>query len=63
MPWTTKEDLHILIDLMPEGAWEEAKSILLGCLADAEGDTVVQDPMDAPEGEPPAAEIATLEEA
>ena len=63
MPWTTREDLHILIDLMPEDSWEEAKSILLGCLADAEGDTVVHDPMEAPEGEPAPAEIAAREEA
>ena len=63
MPWTTKEDLHILIDLMPEGAWEEAKSILLDCLADAAGDTVVHNSTDAPEGEPAPAEITTMEEA
>ena len=63
MPWTTKEDLHILIDLMPEGAWEEAKSILLGCLADAAGDTVVHDPLEAPEVEPTPAEVAATEEA
>ena len=63
MPWTTREDLHILIDLMPEGAWEEAKSILLGCLADAAGDTVVHNPTDAPEGEPAPAEVTAIEEA
>ena len=63
MPWTTKEDLHILIDLMPEDAWEEAKSILLGCLADAEGGTVVHNPTDAPEGEPSPAEVTAIEEA
>ena len=62
MPWTTKEDLHTLIDLMPEDAWEEAKSILLDCLADAAGDTVVHNPTDAPEGEPPPGEIAAREE-
>ena len=63
MPWTTREDLHILIDLMPEDAWEEAKSILLGCLAEAEGDTVVHNPTDAPEGEPSPAEVTAIEEA
>ena len=63
MPWTTREDLHILIDLMPEDAWEEAKSILLGCLADAAGDTVVHDPMDTTEVEPTPAEVTAIEEA
>lgn len=63
MPWTTREDLHMLIDLMPEDAWEEAKSILLGCLAEAEGDTVVHNPTDAPEGEPTPGEIAAVDEA
>ena len=63
MPWTTREDLHILIDLMPEVAWEEAKSILLDCLADAAGDTVVHNPTDDPEGEPTPAEVTAIEEA
>ena len=63
MPWTTREDLHMLIDLMPEDAWEEAKSILLGCLAEAAEDTGVHDPTDAPEGEPSPSEVAAIEEA
>lgn len=62
MPWTTREDLHMLIDLMPEDAWEEAKSILLGCLAEAAEDAVVHDPTDAPEGEPSPAEVTAIEE-
>ena len=63
MPWTTREDLHILVDLLPECAWDEANVLLLECLDDAEGDTVVYDPMDAPEVPPTPGEIAAMEEA
>ena len=63
MPWTNRDDLHILIDLLPECAWEEANVLLQECLEDAEGDTVVYDPMDAPEVPPTPGEIAAMEEA
>ena len=61
---TTREDLHILVDLLPECAWDEANVLLQECLEDAEGeDTVVYDPMDAPEVPPTPGEIAAMEEA
>ena len=60
---TTREDLHILVDLLPEGAWDEANVLLQECLEDAEGETVVYDPMDAPEVPPTPGEIAAMEEA
>ena len=60
---TTREDLHILVDLLPECAWDEANVLLQVCLEDAEGeDTVVYDPMDAPEVPPTPGEIAAIEE-
>ena len=62
MPWTTREDLHILVDLLPECAWDEANVLLQECLEDAEGETVVYDPMNAPEVPPTPGEIADFEE-
>lgn len=58
---TTREDLHILIELLPECKWEEVKGTLLECLK--EGDAVMYDPLEAPEVEPTPAEIAAIEEA
>ena len=57
---TTREDLHILIELLPECKWEEVKGTLLECLK--EGDAVMYDPLEAPEVEPTPAEIAAIEE-
>lgn len=57
---TTREDLHTLIDCLPEGKWAEANRMLLECLE--EGDTVAYDPLEAPEVEPTPAEIADFEE-
>ena len=62
MPWTTREDLHTLVDLLPECAWDEANVLLQECLEDAEGETVVDDPMNAPEVPPTPGEIAAIEE-
>ena len=62
MPWTTREDLHTLVDRLPECAWDEANVLLQICLEDAEGDTVVYDLMDAPEIPPTPGEIADFEE-
>ena len=58
---TTREDLHILIELLPECKWEEVKGTLLECLK--EDDAVMYDPLEAPEVEPTPAEIAAIEEA
>ena len=63
MPWTTREDLHTLVDRLPECAWDEANVLLQICLEDAEGDTALYDPMDAPEVPPTPMEIIALEEA
>ena len=60
---TTQEDLHTLVDRLPEGAWDEANVLLQICLEDAEDDTVVYDLMDAPEVPPTPGEIAAMEEA
>lgn len=57
---TTREDLHILIELLPECKWEEVKGTLLECLK--EEDAVMYDPLEAPEVEPTPAEIADFEE-
>ena len=62
MPWTNREDLHILVDLLPECAWDEANVLLQECLEDAEGETFVDDPMNAPEVPPTPGEIADFEE-
>ena len=59
---TTKEDLHILIDWLPEGTWDEVNRMLLEYLAESdeeEGDYFF---LDAPEVEPTPAEIAVFEE-
>ena len=61
--WTTREDLHTLVDLLPECAWDEANVLLQECLEDAEGETFVDDPMNAPEVPPTPGEIVTIEEA
>lgn len=58
---TTREDLHTLIDCLPEDKWEEVKGTLLECLK--EDDAVMYDPLEAPEVEPTPAEIAAIEEA
>ena len=58
---TTREDLHILIELLPECKWEEVKGTLLECLK--EEDAVMYDPLEAPEVEPTPAEISAVEEA
>ena len=58
---TTREDLHILIELLPESKWEEVKGTLLECLE--EDDSVAYDPLETPEVEPTPAEIAAIEEA
>ena len=63
MPRTTREDLHILVDLLPEGAWDEANVLLLECLDDADDDMTPYDPLEAPEVPPTPAEIAAMEEA
>ena len=63
MPLTTKEDLHTLVDRLPECAWDEANVLLQICLEDAEGDTALYDLMDAPEVPPTPGEIAAMEEA
>ena len=60
---TTQEDLHTLVDRLPECAWDEANVLLQICLEDAEGDTALYDPMDAPEVPPTPMEIIALEEA
>ena len=60
---TTQEDLHTLVDRLPECAWDEANVLLQICLEDAEDDTVVYDLMDAPEVPPTPGEIAAMEEA
>ena len=60
---TTKEDLHTMVDRLPECAWDAANMLLQICLEDAEDDTVVYDLMDAPEVPPTPAEIAAMEEA
>ena len=62
MPWTTRENLHTLVDLLPECAWDEANVLLQECLEDAEGETFVDDPMNAPEVPPMPGEIAAIEE-
>ena len=62
MPETTREDLHILVELLPERAWDAANVLLQICLEDAEDDTVVYDLMDAPEIPPTPGEIADFEE-
>ena len=62
MPETTREDLHILVELLPECAWDAANVLLQICLEDAEDDTVVYDLMDAPEVPPTPGEIADFEE-
>ena len=33
---TTKEDLHILIDRLPEGTWDEVNRMLLEYLAESD---------------------------
>ena len=58
---TTREDLHTLIDCLPEGKWAEVNRMLLECLEE-EGDAVAYDPLEAPEVEPTPAEIADFEE-
>ena len=60
---TTQEDLHTLVDRLPECVWDEANVLLQICLEDAEDDTVVYDLMDAPEVPPTPGEIAAMEEA
>ena len=60
---TTQEDLHTLVDRLPECAWDEANVLLQICLEDAEGDTALYDLMDAPEVPPTPGEIAAMEEA
>ena len=62
MPETTRENLHILVELLPECAWDAANVLLQICLEDAEDDTVVYDLMDAPEVPPTPGEIADFEE-
>lgn len=58
---TTRDDLHTLIDCLPEGKWAEVNRMLLECLE--EGDEVAHDPLEAPEVEPTAGEVAAVEEA
>ena len=60
MPETTRDDLHILVELLPECAWDAVKGVMLEHLA--EPDAVNYDPMDAPEVEPTPAEVAAIEE-
>ena len=57
---TTRDDLHTLIDCLPEGKWAEVNRMLLECLE--EGDEVAYDPLEAPEVEPTPGEIADFEE-
>ena len=63
MPWTTREDLHTLVDRLPECAWDEANVLLQICLEDADDDMTPYGPLDAPEVPPTPMEIIALEEA
>ena len=60
---TTREDLHTLIDCLPEGKWEEANQMLLECLEEGDAEPVLYHPLESPEDEPTPAEIAAVEEA
>ena len=60
---TTREDLHTLIDCLPEGKWDEANRMLLEFLEEGEAESVLYDPLEAPEDEPTPEEIAAVEEA
>ena len=60
---TTREDLHTLIDCLPEGKWAEANRMLLECLEEGDTESVLYDPLEAPEDDPTPAEIAAVEEA
>ena len=60
---TTREDLHTLIDCLPEGKWAEVNRMLLECLEE-EDDEEDEDYffLDAPVVEPTPAERAALDE-
>ena len=60
---TTQEDLHTLVDRLPECAWDEANVLLQICLEDADDDMTPYGPLDAPEVPPTPMEIAAMEEA
>ena len=60
---TTREDLHNLVDQLPEFTWAEVNRMLLECLEEGDEDSVLYDPMAAPEVEPTAGEVAAVEEA
>ena len=59
---TTRDDLHNLVDQLPEFTWDEVNRMLLECLEEGEEDSVLYDPLDAPEVEPTAGEVADFEE-
>ena len=56
----TREDLHALVDWLPECAWEEANETMLAQLK--KHDPVRYAFFTAPEDDPTEDEIATLEE-
>ena len=63
MPKTTREVLHNLVDQLPEFTWDEVNLILLECLEEGDEESVLYDPLAAPEVEPTVGEVAAVEEA
>ena len=59
---TTRDDLHNLVDQLPEFTWAEVNRMLLECLEEGDEDSVLYDPMAAPEVEPTAGEVSDFEE-
>ena len=62
---TTREDLHTLIDCLPEGKWAEVNRLLLECLEEEDDEDEAEEDyffLDAPVVEPTPAARAALDE-